>query len=112
MKIEPPPELSAKSKALWLAVVPRRIRSPEMLVLLRLALESLDVADEAAEKIRREGATVKNLASGVIHQHPAVNTAKSARAEFVKIWRCLHLDWTPCTGPAAYHDEDLDDSEV
>ena len=112
MRIEPPPELSAKSKALWRAVVPRRVRAPEGLILLQLALQQLDIADEASDTIRREGATTKTLGSGVVHKHPAADVAKSARGEFFKLWEKLRLTWTPSTGHEAYHDEDLDDCEV
>lgn len=95
LNCEAPEGLSNRSKELWHDVVPRRCSHPEQLALLRVALVSLDRADEAAATLAEEGITLRTLGSGTVHAHPAVAIEKEARAAFAKMWAALNLNWIP-----------------
>jgi P27 family predicted phage terminase small subunit len=92
--IPAPPHLSERARALWDAVVPRRLKAPQTLALLRVALEALDRADLAAEAIARDGMTTSKE-GGIPHAHPLLKVEKDARAQFASIWKELNLQREP-----------------
>ncbi len=92
----PPPEhLSERSCQLWEDVAGRRVNSPEQYVLLRVALEALDEADECRRIIAEDGLVLTTLGSGTKHKHPLLDAGRSARAAFTKTWALLNLTFTP-----------------
>jgi len=95
MATKAPAHLSNRAQALWADVVPRRCNHPEELALLQTALEALDRADQAGAILAEEGMTTKTLTTGTVHVHPAVAIEKEARAQFLKAWNLLNLQWVP-----------------
>ena len=90
-EFEPPKHLSAKSKAVWRAIVPRRARSPERLLLVTTALEALDRADQARQTVEAAGLTVTTKRTGAVHLHPLVRVEREARTLFLRCWERLSL---------------------
>jgi phage terminase small subunit len=91
---DPPPEhLSERSKALWQALAPDHARSLQRRTLFQVGLEALDRADEARVIIETEGLVSTTATTGVPHINPLVRIEREARAQFVKIWGLLHLEW-------------------
>lgn len=91
--IPPPRHLSARAKRLWGAIVSRRAKSSERLVLLQAALEVLDRADEARKLLSTEGLTTKTKTTGAVHVHPLLKVEQEARQQFGKIWNDMGLSW-------------------
>lgn len=92
-EFEPPAHLSDASKALWRDLVPGRARSRGRLVLLTVALEAKDRADEARDLIAAEGMVTKEEGAKMTHIHPALRIEKDARQQFLVAWRELGLRW-------------------
>ncbi|MCI0637981.1 MAG: hypothetical protein L0Y72_23595 [Gemmataceae bacterium] len=88
-----PSHLSARSRALWAELVPRRAESPERLALLQTALEALDRADQARVVVKKEGLTKTTERSGAVHLHPLLKVEADSRRQFARIWAELNLDW-------------------
>jgi len=90
---DPPFHLSRESRKLWRAIVPRRARSPERLILVRAALEALDRAEAARTLIAMEGMTTTTKTTGAVHIHPLVRVEREARSQFMRAWDQLNLAW-------------------
>src|SRR5436190_901995 len=75
---EPPGHLSDRSRALWLDVAGSRVKATPRLALLQTALESLDRADAAREKIAAEGMVTVTKGTGVAHLSPLVRAERDA----------------------------------
>ena len=88
---EAPSHLSAKSKALWTEIVPKRASQPSRLALLTIALESLDRADEARRLISEQGLTNITKRTGAIHGNPLLKIERESKNLFVKIFNDLGL---------------------
>jgi P27 family predicted phage terminase small subunit len=93
--IPAPPHLSARARALWESIVPKRLKAPQTLALLRAALEALDRADLAAEAIERDGLLLRKEGGVMSHVNPACKVEKDARAQFASIWKELGLQREP-----------------
>ena len=91
----PPDHLSERGKELWLAVVPRRARSPERLALLQVGLEALARADLARITVESGGMTSTTRTTGAVHIHPLVKVERESRAQFMRVWDQLNLHWDP-----------------
>jgi len=89
---EPPEHLTEKGKNLFRFYVGKTIRAPGQIALLVRGLEAMDTADEAGRVIREEGLSVRSERSGLVRQHPLLNTQREATAQMLKIWRDLHLN--------------------
>ncbi len=81
-----PGYFSAKTKALWKAVLTEYDLAPEMLELFRLALENLDLADAARQLLRAEGLVVGGK------KHPAADLVKMHDGLYLRAMRQLGLD--------------------
>jgi hypothetical protein len=90
---EPPEHLSERSRELWRHLVGRRVKSPERLVLLRMALEVLDEADSAREALAAGELLEKAEGSKMAHANPLLAVERQARAQFAKLWKTLALDF-------------------
>ncbi len=75
-------------------VVPRRANSPERLVMVKVALEALDRAEEARLVLAAEGITARTESTGAVHAHPALKVERENRQLFARIWKELDLDWS------------------
>lgn len=64
-------------------------------MLLQVALEALDRADQARAIVDREGLTTTTETTGAVHVHPALKIEKDARADFMRAWDKLFLHWDP-----------------
>jgi phage terminase small subunit len=92
-----PAQLSARARGLWDEIVPRRIRSPEQLALLEVALRAFDRANQARSILESAGIVVTSQRSGLQHEHPAVKIEHRTRAQFLRAWKVLRLHkgaWT------------------
>lgn len=89
----PPEHLSARSQALWAAVVPSRARSAERLALLGVALEALDRADQARDAVAADGMVKVTPRSGMARLHPLLKVERESRQLFARIWSLLNLQW-------------------
>jgi phage terminase small subunit len=88
-----PRHFSDKTSLLWAEYAGKSINSPAKLALFQAGLEALDRADQASMLVASEGLTTKTGKSGVVHKHPALSIEKEARAQFVKIWKALNLNY-------------------
>jgi P27 family predicted phage terminase small subunit len=91
MSDTPPTHLSARAKALWKDLVPRRAKSAGRRALLLAALEALDRAEEARKKISKTGLTTTTKSTGAVHLNPLVKLEREARQQFARIWSDLHF---------------------
>jgi len=92
---QPVDDLSEDAKLLWYEIVGRRANSPERLVLLEVALFSLDRSEECRRIIAEEGLTKTTEATGAHHAHPLLRIEKDSRAQFLTAWSHLQLDFDP-----------------
>ncbi|MDY6793694.1 MAG: hypothetical protein SWK76_00205 [Actinomycetota bacterium] len=90
---EPPEHLSERSKDLWRQVIPSRALSPGRLILIEEALSALDRADECRGAISGEGLTTRTETTGAIHLHPLAKLERESRAQFIRAWTALGLEW-------------------
>ncbi len=90
-KVNDPTTLSDRSLRIWRDLIPRRAKSPERRTMIQVALECLDRADQAREKIDADGLVFKTESTGTVHVHPLLKTEKDSRALFAKIWGQLGL---------------------
>lgn len=86
---EAPDHLSDRSKALWHQLVPSRAKSPGRLAMIRIALEDLDLHDQAREEVGRSGLTFVTATTQAVHIHPLLRVAAEAHARFVTLWKQL-----------------------
>ncbi len=77
----PPKGLSTRSRKLWREIVEDFVLAAAELELLRQALAALDLADDAAAIVAREGITVVDR-YGSPKQHPACDVAARNQAIF------------------------------
>jgi hypothetical protein len=90
----PPPEgLSASSAAIWTAIGPTRVKSPERRVLFEEGLRALDRVAAARADITRDGLTIKNSDTGVKYAHPCARIERDALLALAAVWRALNLTW-------------------
>ena len=89
---EPPPHLSAASKALWKSTVAGWDLGAHHLHLLRLGCEALDLAEQARLELVEHGRTTITDASGGIRAHPATAIARDNRTLAARLIRDLGLD--------------------
>lgn len=73
--------------------MPSRASSPERLLLVATALESLDRAEQARLEIERTGLTSTTKTTGAVHLHPLLRVERESRQLFSKIWGQLSLHW-------------------
>jgi phage terminase small subunit len=92
--LDPPHHLSDRSKAIWRAIVPRRAKSTGRLVMLELALKTLDLADKTRTQVEQEGFSTTTPKTGMVHVHPLLKVQREAEKDFVKMWKALNLEWT------------------
>lgn len=81
-----PKHLSEKAKTLWKSTLTEYELEPEALETLRVALENLDLADEARRLLRDEGLVVNGK------KHPASDSCKLHDGMFLRAMRALGLD--------------------
>jgi hypothetical protein len=84
MKI--PTHFSAKSRKLWKSINAEYQLEVEAAELLRVALENLDLADQARELLRNEGLVIDGK------KHPASDAVKLHDGMFLRAIRQLGLD--------------------
>jgi len=94
-RIEPPPHLQERSKALWRDLVPSRCASPGRVAMLEAALTALDQADQARQQVARDGLSFTTRKTKMVRPHPLLAVERQARATFLRIFRTLRLDWDP-----------------
>jgi len=90
---DPPEHLSERSKDLWRQIVPSRALSPGRLALMGEALTALDRVAECREAISRDGLTTKTETTGTVHLHPLAKLERESRAQFIRAWTALSLEW-------------------
>jgi len=90
----PPSHLSERAQALWVAVAGPYSGLPR-LAMLRAALESLDRADQARERIAVDG-LMADGGGKIQHCHPLLRIEADARKQFVDVWTRLGLHATTC----------------
>ena len=81
--------LTPKTKAIWKQVTGKYDLEPDYLEVLRIALENLDLADQARELLRTEGLVVGGK------KHPASDACKLHDGLFLRAARQLGLDILP-----------------
>lgn len=92
---KPPAHLSARSKALWKDLVPRRARSAGRKALLQTALEALDRAEQARKAIAKTGLTTTTKTTGAVHINPLIKIERESRQQFARIWSDLRFNFDP-----------------
>jgi len=93
-EIPPPEHLSNRAQQLWRDIVPRRARSPERLALLEVALQAYDRLQQCRELLAGGELLEKAEGSKMAHANPALKLEKEARAQFVKCWTALKLEFS------------------
>ncbi len=83
-----PEHLSELARNLWVQVIDRALTA-ERQTLLRIALESLDRADQAMKIVDSEGLVIVSQRSKSSRAHPLLKVEESSRARFVKLWTKL-----------------------
>lgn len=94
-EFDPPGHLTARTQAIWQAVVPERARTTPRLAMVQTALEALDRADAARDVVEREGMTTKTKTTGAVHLHPLLRVERESRQLFAKLWKDLGLQTSP-----------------
>ena len=89
-----PKELSGAAKKIWTMLHEQFPLEEDHGVLLNVALQQWDRAQEARAMIEKEGA-ILTLPNGYKQQHPAVKVEGQALGVFVKVWNMLGIDMTP-----------------
>ncbi len=91
MKLPPAPaDLSPEAQALWRATTRVYELRPDELTLLRLALEALDRANQARQRLAEEGILLEGRYGPRVH--PAIAIERSATLTFARLMRQLGLD--------------------
>jgi phage terminase small subunit len=85
-----PAHLSERSRGIWASIHAEYSLGHDGEVLLRAALEQLDLHDEAVELLRREGLTVGKRGSPS-RPHPAVSIARQTLTSCRSCFRQLGL---------------------
>jgi phage terminase small subunit len=88
----PPEHLSERSKALWCELVGARVKGTSRIVSFQIALEYLDLAEQAREQRIKEGLTSKTKRTGVTHLNPVLRVEQRATQSFLKLWAGLGLN--------------------
>jgi hypothetical protein len=86
MKMKAPNHFSNKARKLWRSINAEYQLEVEAAELLRVALENLDLADQARELLRNEGLVVAGK------KHPASDAVKLHDGLFLRAIRQLGLD--------------------
>jgi P27 family predicted phage terminase small subunit len=94
MSIAPPAHLSPSARQWWETTVEAYVLHEHHLRLLQLACEAWDRAQEARERLNREGLIVQG-AEGGLKAHPAVGIERDARLAVARLVRELDLDTEP-----------------
>jgi P27 family predicted phage terminase small subunit len=94
MSIDPPAHLSPSSRQWWQTTVDAYVLQEHHLRLLQLACEAWDRAQEARERLNREGLTFQG-SDGGLKTHPAVAIERDARLAVARLVRELDLDTEP-----------------
>lgn len=90
----PPSHLGERSAALWRCLVPALVQAPQQLQMLLVALEALDRAEAARERIATDGMVLTSKA-GLAHVHPLIKVERDSQALFARCWSSLHLHLNP-----------------
>ena len=90
---DPPEHLSERSKELWRTLGPGHARSLERRTLFQAGLEALDTADRARHLVETEGMISTTKTTGAVHVNPLTKIERESRAQFVRIWALLALQW-------------------
>jgi hypothetical protein len=77
----------------------KRICCENRLALLLVGLRALDRSEEAREQLAKEGLTITNKKTGVVHANPLLKIENENRRTFFKIWRDLGLRFDPSSTP-------------
>ena len=88
----PPVHLSSESQAVWAEVVPLRVRSPEKMFALTVALEARDRLSHIRDELNGQRLTDETKRSGARHVHPLLRVEEKARADFLRAWEKLGLN--------------------
>jgi P27 family predicted phage terminase small subunit len=94
LSVAPPSHLSPSARQWWETTIEAYVLQEHHLRLLQLACEAWDRAQEARERLNREGLTVQG-ADGGIKTHPAVGIERDARLAVARLVRELDLDIEP-----------------
>ena len=86
-----PPHLSDRSKVLWNALVPERAKSPGRLAMIRIALEDLDLHDQARKELTEAGLTCITATTQAVHMNPLLKVLGESHARFLAAWKALDL---------------------
>ncbi len=89
-----PGHLSARASGLWRSIVERYELEDEELATLTLALESLDVADTARRRLKRDGQYVEDRFEQ-LKPHPAVQVHRDALASWARLTALLGIPSDP-----------------
>lgn len=89
---EPPEHLSEKARALYRQYVGADITTVARIALFVRGLEALDLADECAKIIRRDGVAQVSERSDMSRQHPLLNSLKTATETVLKVWAALGIN--------------------
>jgi len=84
-----PGYLTPKTKSMWRAVTSKYDLEVDYLETLRIALENLDLADQARELLRKEGLVINGK------KHPALDACKLHDGLYLRAVRQLGLDVIP-----------------
>jgi len=87
---EPPEGLSEKSRKIWLKINRNYELEYEHMILLKVALESLDLMIIARKCIDEQGIQIKQP-SGFFRNNPALTVYKDSRNGFLQAWKQLGL---------------------
>ena len=89
---EPAEHLSERSKGLWRELVGTRVKGTSRIVSFGIALEYLDLAEQARQKRLKDGLVAKTKRTGVPHLNPVLRVEQQAMQSFVKLWERLGLN--------------------
>ena len=99
----PPSHLSPSAANWWRTTVNRYVLEEHHLRILQLACEAWDRAQEARERVERDGLTVAGQQG--VRPHPCIGIERDARLAVARLVRELDLDTEPPVseriGPAA-----------
>ena len=87
---EPPENLSAHARQLWIAILPD-VQGPARRELLTIALLARDRMVDAGAIIRASGLTITSRRSKLTRAHPAIAIERDSRRQFIQIFRDLGL---------------------
>ena len=86
-----PDELSKAAAGIWEMINEQFALEDDQKIILRVAIQQWDRAQEARKMIEAEGA-ILTLPNGYRQQHPAVKVEGQALGAFFKAWKLLGFD--------------------